>query len=47
MDMENKGELEQRIAMLENRIKIKEDEKNKFFYFDNNIDGKRGKTMER
>ena len=39
--MENKQQLEERIAKLEDKLTIKDDAKNKLFYFDAIIDGKR------
>lgn len=47
VNIENKKQLEERIAKLENKLTIKDDEKNKQFYFDAFIDGKRHKTMAR
>ena len=47
VNMENKTQLEERIAKLENKLTIKNDTRNKHFYFDTFIDGKRHKTMER
>ena len=41
VNIENKKQLEERIAILENKLTIKDDEKNKQFYFDALIDGKR------
>ena len=45
--IENKKQLEERIAKLENKLTIKDDMNNKQFYFDAFVDGKRYKTMAR
>ena len=45
--IENKKQLEERIAKLENKLTIKDDAKNKCWFIDNIIDGKRFKTMAR
>ena len=47
VNIENKNQLEERIVKLENKLTIKDDTKNKQFYFDAFIDGKRHKTMAR
>ena len=47
VNIENKKQLEERIARLENKLTIKDDMINKHFYFDTFIDGKRYKTMAR
>ena len=47
VNIENKTQLEERIAKLENKLTIKDDTKNKHFYFDAFIDGKRYETMAR
>ena len=47
VNMENKIQLEERIAKLENKLTIKDDTRNKHFYFDTFIDGKRHKMMAR
>ena len=47
VNIENEKQLEERIAKLENKLTIKDDTKNKQFYFDAFIDGKRHKTMAR
>ena len=47
VNIENKKQLEERIAKLEKKLTIKEDTKNKQFYFDTFIDGKRHKTKAR
>ena len=47
VNIENKKQLEERIAKLENKLTIKDNVKNKQFYFDAFIDGKRHKTMAR
>lgn len=47
MTIENKTQLEARIAKLENKLTIKDDIKNKQLFFDSIIDGKRYKTMAR
>ena len=47
VNIETKRQLEERIAKLENKLTIKDDEKNKRWYFDSIIDGKRHKTMAR
>ena len=47
VNIETKRQLEDRIAKLENKLTIKDDTKNKQFYFDAFIDGKRHKTMAR
>ena len=47
VSMENKSQLEERIAKLENKLTIKDDAKNKCWFIDNIIDGKRFKTMAR
>ena len=47
VSIENKKQLDERIAKLENKLTIKDDTKNKQFYFDAFIDGKRHKTMAR
>jgi len=45
--IENKKQLEERIAKLENKLTIKDDTKNKCWSIDSIIDGKRYKTMAR
>ena len=45
--IENKQQLEERIAKLEKKLTIKDDKDNKLFFFDAIIDGKRHKTMAR
>ena len=45
--IENKKQLEERIAKLENKLTIKDDAKNKCWLIDSIIDGKRFKTMAR
>jgi len=45
--IENKKQLEERIAKLENKLTIKDDMKNKCWLIDSIIDGKRYKTMAR
>ena len=45
--IENKTQLEERIAKLEKKLTIKDDAKNKCWFIDNIIDGKRYKTMAR
>ena len=47
VQMENQKQLEERIAKLDDKIKIKDNEKDKFLYFDNIILGKRYKTKAR
>ena len=47
VNIENKTQLEERIAKLENKLTIKDDTKNKQLHFDTIIDGKRVKTMAR
>ena len=47
VSIENKKQLEERIAKLDNKLTIKDDIKNKQFYFDAFIDGKRHKAMAR
>ena len=47
VNIENKQQLEERIAKLENKLIIKDDAKNSFWYIDNIVDGKRFKTMAR
>ena len=47
VSIENKEQLEEIIAELENKLTIKDDTKNEHFYFDAFIDGKRHKTMAR
>ena len=47
VEIEKQSQLEERIAKLDDKIKIKDNEKDKFFYFDNIILGKRYKTMAR
>ena len=47
VNIENKQQLEERIAKLENKLTIKDDAKNSFWYIDNIVDGKRFKTMAR
>ena len=44
---ETRADLEERIAKLENRIKIKDDEKGKKCFFDCMINGQKYKTMAR
>ena len=46
-EIEKQSQLEERIAKLDDKIKIKDNENDKFFYFDNIILGKRYKTMAR
>ena len=45
VEIEKQSQLEERIAKLDDKIKIKNNENDKFFYFDNIILGKRYKTM--
>ena len=47
VQMENQKQLEERIAKLDDKIKIKDNENDKFLYFDNIILGKRYKTKAR
>ena len=47
VQMENQKQLEERIAKLDDKIKIKDNENDKYLYFDNVILGKRYKTMAR
>ena len=47
VNIENKKQLEERIAKLESKLTIKDDTKNSFWYIDNIVDGKRYKTMAR
>ena len=47
VNIENKKQLEDRIAKLENKLTIKDDTKNKCWLIDSIIDGKRYKTMAR
>ena len=47
VQIEKQSQLEERIAKLDDKIKIKDNEKDKFLYFDNIILGKRYKTMAR
>ena len=47
VQIEKQSQLEERIAKLDDKIKIKDNENDKFFYFDNIILGKRYKTMAR
>ena len=47
VEIEKQSQLEERIAKLDNKIKIRNNENDKFFYFDNIILGKRYKTMAR
>ena len=47
VEIEKQSQLEERIAKLDDKIKIKDNEKDKFLYFDNIILGKRYKTMAR
>ena len=47
VNIENKTQLEDRIAKLENKLTIKDDTKNKCWLIDSIIDGKRYKTMAR
>ncbi|XP_068677184.1 uncharacterized protein [Montipora foliosa] len=47
VQIEKKSQLEERIAKLDDKIKIRNNENDKFFYFDNIILGKRYKTMAR
>ncbi|XP_068692468.1 uncharacterized protein [Montipora foliosa] len=47
VEIEKQSQLEERIAELDSKIKIKDNENDKFFYFDNIIMGKRYKTKAR
>ena len=47
VQIEKQSQLEERIAKLDDKIKIKDNEKDKFLYFDSIILGKRYKTMAR
>jgi len=47
VEMENETQLRERIALLDKKFNIKDDEKNSCWYFDANVDGKRIKTMAR
>ena len=47
VNIENKKQLEERISKLETKLTIKDDTKNKCWFFDCKIDGKRHKTMAR
>ena len=47
VNIENKKQLEERIAKLESKLTIKNDTKNKYWFIDSIIDGKRFKTMAR
>lgn len=47
VNVENKKQLDERIAKLENKLTIKDDTKNKRWYFDSIIDGKRHHTEAR
>ena len=47
VEIENEQQLRERIAKLEIKLIIKDDEKNKLFYFDAMAQGKRVKTMTR
>ena len=47
VQIENQKQLEERIAKLDDKIKIKDNENDKFLYFDNIILGKRYKTKAR
>ena len=47
VQIEKQSQLEERIAKLDDKIKIKDNEKDKFLYFDNIILGKRYKTKAR
>lgn len=47
VNIENKKQLEERIAKLESKLIIKDDTKNKNLFFDTIIEGKRYKTMAR
>ena len=47
VEIEKQSQLEERIAKLDDKIKIKDNENDKYFYFDNIIQGKRHKTMAR
>ena len=47
VEIEKQSQLEERIAKLDDKIKIKDNEKDKFLYFDNIILGKRYKTKAR
>jgi len=47
VNIENKTQLEERIAKLENKLTIKDDDKNKRWFFDTIIDGKRHQTTSR
>lgn len=45
--IENKQQLEERVAKLNRKLAIKDDQVNKTYYYDSIIDGKRYKTMSR
>ena len=45
--IEKQSELEQRIALLNDKIKIKDDVKKEYFFFDTKIDGKRHASIAR
>ena len=45
--IENLEQLEKRIAKLDNKLKIKDDAKNNYWYIDSVIDGQRHKTKAR
>ena len=47
VQIENKQQLEERIAKLDKKLTIKDDPVNKTYYYDSIIDGKRYKTMAR
>ena len=47
VNVESKKQLEERIAKLEGKLEIKDDVKNKCWFFDCKIDGTRHKTMAR
>jgi len=47
VNIENKKQLQERIAKLDKKLTIKDDTKNKCWLIDSIIDGKRYKTMAR
>ena len=47
VEIENETQLKERIAKLDKKLTIKDDNKNNLFYFDAIVEGKRVKTMAR
>ena len=47
VEIENQQQLEERIAKLDGKLKIKDDTKNNYWYIDAVVEGKRHKTMAR